>query len=37
MNRLDDGTYGLCEVCGSRLEADQLESQPVARRCPSCS
>jgi RNA polymerase-binding transcription factor DksA len=36
MNRLEDGTYGMCEVCGSQLEADQLESQPVARRCLSC-
>jgi DnaK suppressor protein len=37
MNRLEDGTYGLCEVCGARMEDDQLERQPAARRCPSCS
>ena len=37
MRRLEDGTYGQCEVCGTLLAADQLENQPAAQRCPTCS
>ena len=37
MKRLEEGTYGRCEVCGSPLAVEQLEARPAARRCPSCS
>ncbi len=37
MKRLEEGTYGRCEVCGSPLAAEQLEAHPAARRCPLCS
>jgi DnaK suppressor protein len=36
MKRLDEGTYGHCEVCGTALPADHLEARPAARRCPAC-
>ena len=36
MKRLEEGTYGRCEVCGSPFPASDLEAQPAVRRCPSC-
>lgn len=31
--RLDDGTYGTCEVCGDRLPEALLGESPAARFC----
>lgn len=31
--RLDDGTYGTCEVCGSVLADDVLAERPQTRLC----
>src|SRR3954469_1144118 len=31
--RVTDGTYGLCEVCGQSLPAERLEVRPWAVRC----
>lgn len=31
--RLDDGTYGLCEVCGEPIADERLASVPAARFC----
>lgn len=31
--RIEDGTYGTCEVCGKEIEADRLEADPAARTC----
>lgn len=33
--RLDDGTYGSCEVCGVPLADDVLRAAPAGRRCPA--
>ncbi len=33
LERLDDGTYGTCEVCGAALADEQLAAAPAARRC----
>lgn len=33
--RLEDGTYGTCEVCGSGLDDALLEAAPTSRRCPT--
>jgi DnaK suppressor protein len=35
--RLDDGTYGQCEVCGKDIAAARLEAVPTARRCITCA
>ncbi len=31
--RLDDGTYGVCEVCGDAIPDARLEARPTARTC----
>ena len=31
--RLDDGTYGACEVCGAAIDDARLEEDPTACRC----
>jgi RNA polymerase-binding transcription factor DksA len=31
--RLDDGSYGSCEVCGDAVDDDALASAPTARTC----
>ncbi len=33
--RLDDGTYGRCEVCGEYIGDARLEAMPAARFCIS--
>ena len=33
LKRLDDGTYGVCEVCGEPINPRRLESSPAARLC----
>ena len=34
LRRLDDGTYGTCEVCSVELPDDVLAADPTTRRCP---
>lgn len=33
LNRLSDGTYGQCEVCGSPILDADLERDPTRRLC----
>jgi RNA polymerase-binding transcription factor DksA len=33
LRRLDDGTYGTCEVCGKPIPDERLEAMPAARLC----
>lgn len=33
LHRLDDGTYGTCEVCGKAIPDERLEAMPAARLC----
>ena len=33
LGKLDDGTYGVCEVCGEPIAAARLEAMPAARYC----
>ena len=35
--RLDDGSYGRCEVCGQPVPEPRLEARPVARTCVGCA
>ena len=36
MQRLDAGTYGVCESCGEPLEDERLEGDPTQTRCSTC-
>lgn len=33
MQRLDAGTYGLCEACGQPINEERLEAMPATRYC----
>jgi DnaK suppressor protein len=33
LDKLDAGTYGICEVCGERIPDARLEAMPAARYC----
>lgn len=33
LRKIDDGTYGTCEVCGKPIGADRLHAIPWARLC----
>lgn len=35
-NRLDDGTYGICEDCSEAISPKRLEAVISARRCLNC-
>jgi DnaK suppressor protein len=35
--RLQDGTYGVCEVCRGPIAVGRLEARPVARTCVTCA
>jgi RNA polymerase-binding protein DksA len=33
LRRIEDGTYGICEVCGEPIGAERLSAIPWARLC----
>lgn len=33
LERIRTNQYGLCEVCGGKIEPDRLEANPAARTC----
>jgi len=33
LRRLDEGTYGTCEVCGKTIDEERLEALPATRLC----
>ena len=35
--KLDDGTYGSCDRCGSSITAERLDARPWAVLCLRCS
>jgi len=37
MARLDDGTYGRCEMCGELIDDVELAAGPLVRECMPCS
>jgi DnaK suppressor protein len=36
LQKLNDGTYGICEDCGEPINEARLKVQPFAKRCISC-
>jgi len=36
IERLDEGVYGVCVVCGGKIAPDRLEAIPTATHCWDC-
>jgi RNA polymerase-binding transcription factor DksA len=36
LRRIEEGTYGRCEICGATIPLERLEIIPQARTCVSC-
>jgi DnaK suppressor protein len=36
LERIEDGTFGLCERCGEEIGAKRLEARPVTTFCINC-
>ncbi len=36
MARIDDGTYGICEICGEPIGEDRLRVRPETTQCIEC-
>jgi DnaK suppressor protein len=36
LDRIADGTFGICDQCGGRIPAKRLDALPWARFCISC-
>jgi DnaK suppressor protein len=34
--RIEDGSYGVCESCGERINIKRLEARPVTTLCIEC-
>jgi DnaK suppressor protein len=37
LERIEHGTYGICERCGQPIEPERLEALPYATTCLACS
>jgi DnaK suppressor protein len=37
LEKLDEGTYGVCDVCGAEIPDGRLEIHPWAVRCVGCA
>ena len=33
LKKIEDGTFGKCEVCNKEIEADRLDAHPAAKTC----
>jgi RNA polymerase-binding protein DksA len=36
LERIDNGTFGICRVCGGQISRARLEAVPTATQCISC-
>lgn len=36
LQRIEDGTYGVCEECGEDISLARLKARPVTRLCINC-
>ncbi len=37
LQRIANGTYGVCANCGKDIPKPRLEAQPMATRCVACA
>jgi DnaK suppressor protein len=36
LERIDNGTFGICELCGEEISEDRLKVRPVTTHCIEC-
>lgn len=36
LERIEEGTYGVCAECGADIPVERLRAQPLASRCTKC-
>ena len=36
LKRIDDGSFGICEVCGEEIDEKRLKARPVTTLCIEC-
>ncbi|MGD2270512.1 MAG: RNA polymerase-binding protein DksA [Desulfobacterales bacterium] len=36
LEAIEEGTYGVCEACGSDISINRLKARPIARYCIKC-
>lgn len=36
VERIDNGTYGICDECGDEIASERLEARPVTTYCIDC-
>ena len=36
LQRIEDGSYGMCEECGEEIGVPRLKARPVTRLCINC-
>lgn len=36
LDKLDDGSYGICEACTTQIPFERLDAVPSARSCVAC-
>ena len=37
INRMESGTYGICQACGETIAKQRLAVQPAAEKCIQCA
>lgn len=37
LEKIDEGTYGTCEVCGAKIPKKRLQAVPYATMCVKCA
>jgi RNA polymerase-binding transcription factor DksA len=37
LQRVEEGTYGVCEACGQAIETERLAALSIATRCIACA
>lgn len=36
LNRIEDGSFGVCEMCGEQISEKRLDARPVTTLCIDC-
>ncbi len=36
LQRIEDGTYGICDACGEEISEERLKARPVTTLCIDC-